>query len=67
MLQGFCDCNTCKKVESNPLNEKNNDLDHLCFVEIFPTGRGGMYDNRPYATIKPAMYLRWAIWNENPA
>ena len=57
---------SCKKIQSNPFNEKNKDLDHLCFVEIYRTGRGGMYDHRPYSIIKPAMYLRWAIWNENP-
>jgi len=54
-----------KKVVAEPIKDRNKDLDHLCFVDIFPTGKGGMYDDRPIE-VKPAMYMRWIIMNKNP-
>ena len=56
----------CKKVNTVPLANRDTNLDHLCFPDIFPYGRGGMYDVRPYK-ISEAMFNRWAIWNSNPA
>ena len=29
-----------RKVTSNPINKKNEDLDRICFPHIFPYGRG---------------------------
>ncbi len=54
-----------KKVIAQPIQDKDRDMDHLCFVDIFSKGTGGMYDERTFE-VKPAMYARWIIMNKNP-
>lgn len=54
-----------KKVIAQPIQDKDRDMDHLCFVDIFPKGTGGMYDERTFR-VKPAMFARWIIMNKNP-
>lgn len=54
-----------KKVVSTPLTDRDKNLDHLCFVDIFPYGRGGMYDDRT-SRVQPAMYIKWLLRNSNP-
>lgn len=56
---------SCVKNEQKPIYSNDVNLDHLCFPDIYPKGRGGMRDERQIE-IKPAMYLRWAILNKNP-
>lgn len=55
-----------KKVESIPITDRDSNMDHLCFVDLFPTGSGGMYDTRSIS-VKPAMYLRWILNQANPS
>jgi len=55
-----------KKVVTEPMKDRDNEIDHLCFIDLFPYGRGGMYDSRPIERIKPAMYLRWVLHQANP-
>ena len=57
---------TMKRVEAVPLNDREVDMDHLCFVDIFPFGCGGMYDKRE-VIVKPAMYIRWILNQAVPA
>ncbi len=47
-----------KKIEAIPIKDRDLNMDHLCFVDIFPRGRGGMYDQRSFKQVQPAMYLR---------
>ncbi len=54
-----------KRVVSEPLKDRDTNMDHLCFVDVFPKGRHGMYDMRPIR-ILPAMYIRWIINQNNP-
>ena len=54
-----------KKIQSIPITDRETNMDHLCFVDIFPKGRGGMYDMRPSTVIQPAMYLRWILHQSN--
>jgi hypothetical protein len=35
-----------KRIQSEPVNTKDTNLDHLCFPHLFPYGRGGVYDQR---------------------
>lgn len=55
-----------KKIESKPITDREKNMDHTCFVRLFPTGKGGMYDDRPIK-VKPAMYIRWIINQANPS
>ena len=52
------------RTDSIPLKDQDVNKDHLCFVELFPFGKGGMYDKR--IKVQPAMYLRWLLHNANP-
>jgi hypothetical protein len=54
-----------KRIDTKPLDFNNVNLDHWCFPELFPYGRGGMFDTRN-VPIKPAMYYRWILMNKNP-
>jgi len=54
-----------KRVVSEPIKDRDLNMDHLCFVDIFPKGRYGMYYDRPNK-VHPAMYLRWIINQANP-
>ena len=56
---------SCKRVCTAPLTNRDKDLDHLCFHQLFPYGRGGMYDDRPQK-VQPAMYARWILRQYNP-
>ena len=56
---------TCKKIKTTPLNSTDQNIDILCFPDIFPYGRSNMYANRPYS-ISPAMFARIQLMNENP-
>jgi hypothetical protein len=51
---------SCKRVETEPLYNNFVNLDHWCFTDIFPSGRGGMYDKREII-VKPAMHLRYLL------
>ena len=55
-----------KKVEAKPITDREINMDHLCFVDLFPSGSGGMYDTRAIK-IKPAMYIRWILNQANPS
>lgn len=46
-----------KRVETTPMNNKSQDLDHLCFPYIFPYGTGGMFDPGE-ETVEPTMYVK---------
>jgi len=54
-----------KRVVTEPIKDRDINMDHLCFVDIFPKGRHGMYDSRQIK-IQPAMYIRWIINQNNP-
>ena len=54
-----------KRIEANPIKDRAKEMDHLCFVELFPYGTGGMYDDRPHP-VKPAMFVKALIQNANP-
>jgi hypothetical protein len=47
-------------VEATPLNHKSQDLDHLCFPNVFPYGTGGVFDKRTI-TITPTMFDKWSL------
>jgi hypothetical protein len=53
------------RIEASPFGDDYIDKDHLCFVDIYPYGKGGMYDYRDIR-IKPAMYIRWLIMQSQP-
>lgn len=55
----------CKTIEALPINDKDINLDHLCFIDIYPTGTGGLYDIRQFK-INPAMYIKWILNQANP-
>ena len=55
-----------KRVAASPMNDRDPKMDHLCFVELYPLGTGGMYDSRNIR-IKPAMYIRWMLMHSNPS
>jgi len=54
-----------KRINNEPLNIKNPDLDHLCFPNIFPYGKYGMYDSREIS-VSPLMYCKWIFRQRNP-
>ncbi len=56
---------TFSRIHSSPIPDNSQNRDLLCFVDTYPYGRGGMYDDR-VIKIKPAMYLRWILNHENP-
>ncbi len=49
-----------KRVVTEPIKDRDINMDHLCFADIFPKGRHGVYDSRQIK-IQPAMYIRWII------
>ncbi len=53
------------RIITEPLKDRDINMDHLCFVDVFPKGRHGMYDSRSIK-IQPAMYIRWIINQNNP-
>ena len=57
---------SCKRVQSNPLSNRDQNLDHLCFVELFPYGFGGIYDDRPHGSINPSMFVRHLLQHSCP-
>lgn len=57
---------SCKKILAQPLQDRDINMDHLCFVDIFAYGKCGMYDSRPFSIIKPAMYIRWILNQSRP-
>jgi len=56
-----------KKIQAVPFTDRDKFKDMLCFVDLFPKGRGGMYQDRPLGKVQPAMFLRWQLMNENPS
>jgi len=55
----------CKRIKSVPIQDRAIHKDHLCFVELYSTDHGGMYDKRNYE-VKPAMYIRLIIQQAIP-
>ena len=55
-----------KKVNAKPISDRETNMDHLCFVDLFPSGIGRMYDNRA-TKIMPAKYIRWILNQSNPS
>lgn len=49
-----------QRVEATPLNHKSQDLDHLCFPNVFSYGTGVAYDKQTI-TITPTMFHKWSL------
>ena len=54
-----------QKIVSEPFKDNERLMDMLCFVDVYPRGRGGIYDHRPIGKVLPAMFLRWQILHAN--
>lgn len=53
-----------KRVDLEPIDIKNPNLDHLCFPNVFPYGAGGMYDQRP-VHVSPVLFAKWILRQKN--
>ena len=53
------------KVNENLLDSKQQHLDHMCYPDLYPCGKGGLYDQWD-RIVKPLMFLKNRLGHSDP-